>query len=278
MKARFFYVFWTLVGLSILCLLYGFLIEPRRLVLREVEVESSVYKGEPLKIAFIADIHIGGAPITPDYVQGLVERVNAHSPDLILLGGDYINGHLPRSEHAKEFNLEIETALKYLGDLSAKQGVFAVIGNHDNWYAWVSDVLSKHNIQVLDNSAANLESLCIVGLADFDTASPNQSAYETCTEGISPLLLTHSPDAFRFLRSDTALALAGHTHGGQINLPIIGRRVTATQAGKPLAYGLKDVNGTPVYVTSGIGTSILSARFRAPPEIVILTLKPKPRP
>jgi len=134
MKARFFYVFWTLVGLSILCLLYGFLIEPRRLVLREVEVESSVYKGEPLKIAFIADIHIGGAPITPDYVQGLVERVNAHSPDLILLGGDYINGHLPRSEHAKEFNLEIETALKYLGDLSAKQGVFAVIGNHDNWY------------------------------------------------------------------------------------------------------------------------------------------------
>jgi len=133
-KARFFYIFWTIFGLSILCLLYGFFIEPRRLVLREVEVESPSYKGDPLKIAFLADIHIGGAPITSDYVQRLVGRVNAHSPDLILLGGDYINGHLPRSEHAKAFNSEIETALKHLGSLSAKQGVFAVIGNHDNWY------------------------------------------------------------------------------------------------------------------------------------------------
>ena len=82
----------------------------------------------------------------------------------------------------------------------------------------------------------------------------------------------HSPDSFKHLRSDTDLAVAGHTHGGQINLPLIGRRVTATKLGEPYAYGLKDWSGTPVYITSGLGTSVLPARFRAPPEIVVITI------
>jgi predicted MPP superfamily phosphohydrolase len=274
MKARFFYVFWILIGLSILCLLYGFFIEPRRLILREVKIESESYQGEPIKIVFISDIHIGGGPITTDYVDRLVRRINAVSPDIVLIGGDYIDGHLPRPERSRDFNDSIETSLKTLQGLSARQGIYSVTGNHDNWYdgKWVTETLSRYDVQVLENRAVNLETICIVGLADFDTATPLPSAYHGCDEGKPPILLTHSPDAFRYLRSDTILALAGHTHGGQINLPLIGRRVTATRAGKALAYGLKEIGGIPAYITSGIGTSILPARFRAPPEIVILTL------
>lgn len=84
----------------------------------------------------------------------------------------------------------------------------------------------------------------------------------------------HSPDSFQYLRPGIALAVAGHTHGGQINLPLIGRRVTATNSGNKYAYGLVKVNGVLAFVTAGIGTSILPARFRAPPELVLIELTP----
>lgn len=275
MKARFFYVICSLVLLATACLIYGFYIEPRRLVLRTVDIESASYKGTPLKIAFVSDIHIGGAPIFSEKVNQIVESVNAQSPDIIMLGGDYINGHTERRHHTAAFNTEIEKGLLELKNLTAKYGVYSVIGNHDRWYdaEWTTQYLNQLNITVLENQAYNLGALCIVGLSDFDTAQPSPEAFNGCMENAVPLVLTHSPDAFRYLRSDTALALAGHTHGGQINLPLIGRRVTATEAGKPLAYGVKLVNETPVFITAGIGTSILSARFRAPPEIVIINLQ-----
>ena len=85
--------------------------------------------------------------------------------------------------------------------------------------------------------------------------------------------LMHNPDSFELARGGEALMIAGHTHGGQINIPGIGRRITSTRGGPKYAYGLIDVNGTPAFVTAGIGMSILPARFRAPPEIVIITLR-----
>ena len=100
-------------------------------------------------------------------------------------------------------------------------------------------------------------------------------AFAVCEDGATPIALMHSPDSFPLLRSDTALAVAGHTHGGQINIPLIGRRVTSTAAGRKYAYGQIDVNSTPAFVTAGIGTSILPARFRAPPEIVLIELEPR---
>jgi len=87
-------------------------------------------------------------------------------------------------------------------------------------------------------------------------------------------LSMHSPDSFQYLRPDTVIAVAGHTHGGQINLPFLGRAITATQLGKPYAYGVRDWQGIPVVITAGLGTSILPARFRSAPEIVIIELAP----
>jgi predicted MPP superfamily phosphohydrolase len=276
MRARFFNVFFAACAIAALCLLYGFFIEPRRLIIRDITIETPLYEGDPIRIALLSDLHIGGAPITPKRVQRIVEKANAQAPDIIFLAGDYINGHEERSAHSEVFNKDIEEGIKSLGGLEAKRGVFAVIGNHDNWYdgPWVAQALRDQNIEVLDNDVSMSGEFCVIGLADFDTAKPSSEPFDLCEPGTLPLVITHSPDAFRYLRTDTLLAVAGHTHGGQINLPFIGRRVTATQAGEPLAYGLKQVGDTPVFITAGIGTSILSARFRAPPEIVVLTLRP----
>ena len=97
--------------------------------------------------------------------------------------------------------------------------------------------------------------------------------FADCETSKDIVAFMHSPDSFKLLPSDTDLALAGHTHGGQINIPFIGRRITSTRLGKKYAYGSLDFGGIRAFVTAGIGTSILPARFRAPPEIVLITLR-----
>jgi len=103
------------------------------------------------------------------------------------------------------------------------------------------------------------------------TQGPEIAVDAQCPETSFVVALMHSPDTLR-LAKRVNIALAGHTHGGQINIPIIGRRVTATKLGKDYAYGLKTFSGFPVYITSGIGTSMLPARFRSPPEIAVIEI------
>lgn len=262
------------VAVCLACLAYGFLIEPRLLKLRYVTVKADV--AQPLKIGLFGDIHIGGLHVPPARVEKIVQLMNAQNPDIILMTGDYINGHKARSSHREKFNQRADKGLVALSALTAPMGVYAAMGNHDAWYGQsnLRAALSGGGAAVLVNEAVNQDGICIVGLADADTDTEDAGTFNLCDPGNTVLAIMHSPDSFKYLRSDTALAVAGHTHGGQINLPIIGRAVTATQLGKPFAYGLRDWRGTAVYITAGIGTSILPARFRAPPEIVIIELVP----
>jgi predicted MPP superfamily phosphohydrolase len=86
------------------------------------------------------------------------------------------------------------------------------------------------------------------------------------------LLLTHNPDVFPDVPARVTLTLAGHTHGGQVALPILGRPVVPSRYGQRYADGLVMEDGRALFVSSGIGTSILPVRFRVPPEIAIVTL------
>lgn len=265
----------ALIALIFICLFYGFFIEPKLLKTRYVTVESSNFSGPTTRIALMSDIHIGGHHVSAARVATIVEHVNALNPDIILIPGDFINGHHARAEHSAAFNAEIDEGLKFLQNLKAPLGVFSSIGNHDVWYdvAFVEHKLKQAGLIVLANKAVTLPNgLCIVGLADHDTQREDKAAFNDCEAGSSIIALMHSPDSFPLLRSDTALAVAGHTHGGQINIPLIGRRVTATSAGQKYAYGLVTANGVMAFVTAGIGTSILPARFRSPPEIVLIEL------
>jgi len=274
MKVRFFYIFLSLCTIAAVCLAYGFFLEPKRLVIREVSLPAPSYQGPPLRIVLLSDLHIGGRHVPASRISALTNAVNHLKPDVVLLAGDYVDGSLPRSNRSVEANTVIDQGLKALAGIKSSLGTFAVIGNHDNWYdgAWIKRQLEENGATVLGNEGLNLPEICLIGMSDFYTDYPSSAGYRDCNSDLAGIVLTHSPDAFRFLRTDTALAVAGHTHGGQINLPLIGRRVTSTEAGKPLAYGLKDVGGVPVYITAGIGTSLLPARFRAPPEIVVITL------
>jgi predicted MPP superfamily phosphohydrolase len=89
------------------------------------------------------------------------------------------------------------------------------------------------------------------------------------------VLLTHNPDVFPFVPGRVALTLAGHTHGGQVRLPLIGRPVVPSQFGQRFAAGHVVEGGRHLFVATGIGTSILPVRFRVPPTVTLLTLVPE---
>lgn len=265
------------IGLG--CLIYGFFIEPKRLVLRTIEIESSHWTGAPLRIGLASDIHIGGRGIDTARVEKIVQALNTTSPDVILLAGDFINGHLGKSQRSVVANADIAEGLAALGALQAPLGTHAVIGNHDYLYGryFVQSDLEAAGITILDNRSISLgDRACLFGMDDDTFGTPTLAGHDTCPEGLPKIGMMHSPDVFFDVPPGTALTLAGHTHGGQIVLPFVGR-LTPTQSGKATAYGRISVNNNPGFVTAGIGMSILPARFRAPPEIVVITLSAQPR-
>lgn len=254
-------------------LTYSVLVEPAQLKIRHVEFVSDKYEGPNVQIGIITDIHIGGMHVPPKRVQNLVREMNALNPNFVLLPGDFVGTHLSYVEETKMFNDAIEEGVAYLEGLEAP--AFATLGNHDVLYdrEVMTRMFAKLNVPLLENQAVTFQGLCLVGISDFKTSIPDKAAYDVCDENTQPLAFTHSPDAWKTFRSDSVLVVAGHTHGGQVNLPIIGRRVNSIALGPEHSYGFSKIAGVDMFVSAGVGTSILPIRFRAPPEIVILTLK-----
>jgi predicted MPP superfamily phosphohydrolase len=249
--------------------IYAWQVEPKRLEVRRMTIGQG---DAVLRVALVADLHFGGIHLSPGRVREIVKRINREQVDVTLIPGDFINGHTARAEMITEDLAEISDSFLALQAINSR--LVATLGNHDTWHGVeaVRVSLERVGFVVLDNQSLRIDGFCYVGLADSDTASPSRDAFNGCETGDTIIALMHSPDARHLLPGNTALAVAGHTHGGQVNLPILGRAVTSTQCGKPCAYGLIQ-NRPPLIVSSGIGTSILPIRFRAAPEIVIIDLR-----
>jgi hypothetical protein len=130
-------------------------------------------------------------------------------------------------------------------------------------------VLENQNVRLTYRGRA----FWLCGLADLLTRGDQLLPTLAKLDDAEPVLvLTHNPDVFPEMPARVSLSLAGHTHGGQVNLPIVGRPIVPSSFGQRYAYGLVEENGRKLFVTGGVGTSILPVRFRVPPEIVILTL------
>jgi predicted MPP superfamily phosphohydrolase len=129
----------------------------------------------------------------------------------------------------------------------------------------------------LDDEVVELKwrdsSFWLAGLADLWTRPQNISQTITkIPQGKPVIALTHNPDIFPRLPPSVQLLLAGHTHGGQVNFPLIGRPIEPSDFGQRYGAGHVFENGHHLFTTTGIGTSILPLRFRVPPEIVLLTI------
>ena len=256
---------------------WGFLIEPGRLVIREqtIQIDNWPQPLDGLRIAVLSDIHVDNWFITEKKLRTIVERTNQLQPDLVVILGDYMS-----SDGWVTRRVEPEVFGPVLKDLRAPLGVYSVLGNHDWWYSGmrVRRGLEQNGIKVLENESAKVDargtSLWLVGLADLWTR-PQRIADTVATvpEGQPVIALTHNPDIFPNVPQRVQLVLAGHTHGGQVRFPIIGTVIESSDYGERWNRGHVFEDNHHLFVTTGIGTSILPVRFGVPPEIVLLTIK-----
>jgi predicted MPP superfamily phosphohydrolase len=270
------------VALGLLCL-YGVLIEPR-LILDERRYERDLpaigEDPDPVEIAFFSDLQIGMWWANTGMVERVVEKAVAEEPAAVLIGGDFLYSTDPG------IDAQITTLLDLLAPLTDSGiPVFAVLGNHD--YAigaadGLTTALENEGVTVLLNESATLPDpdgrgpdLHIVGLGSPHAGSVDpQASLRNVPDGEPRVVMMHNPMAFPELPADSApLALAGHTHCGQITLPGLPQwsylGLTKEEALVADGFAFKEYGapGNSLFVTCGIGFSLIPARIAAPPQI-----------
>ncbi len=227
----------------------------------------------PVRIALLSDLHVAGPDMPPDRLARIVAGVNAQHPDLVLIAGDFVS-----DKRLATRSYSTAQSIAPLNRLTSAFGTFAVLGNHDHWRdaAMFRRALPTAGVRLLDNEAAAAGPLTIIGIDDDFThhAEPTRAFAAARTMAGPRVVLTHSPDIIPALPERVALVAAGHTHCGQISLPLIGPIATMSRYGKRFACGLIDDAGQPVIVGAGLGTSLAPLRIGVPPDYWIVTLGP----
>ena len=294
--------FLKLTGLTALAGLglssYAFAIEPRfRLEVTRYRLTPPGWPAgsRPVRIAAIADTHACDPWMPLSRIEEIVSITNALEPDLIVLLGDYIAG-LRRFRTAA---VPIGDWARAFGALRAPLGVRAILGNHDWWTEpeHIRSALAENGILVMENDA---ERIAAPDGADFwlACAEPERIALEdllarseVVTVGIDGgglddlpgtlakvtddkpvILLAHEPDIFPKVPERVSLTMSGHTHGGQVNLPLLGRLVVPSRYGDRYAYGHIVEDSRHLIVSGGLGCSKLPVRFGVPPEVLLVEL------
>lgn len=271
--------FAVLIFGGVLLAVWGFVIEPGLLRTTEVAVASDRLPPgmQPLRIAIISDLHVGSPWNGLEQIDTVIRRINAFNPDLVLLLGDYVI-------HGVLFGKFVppEATAQRLRGLKARYGVYAVLGNHDWWLDGkrIRRVFEAAGIRVLENEAVEVRrpdgSVWLAGIADDTTRNPNPVlALNVVPESEPVIVFAHDPAIFPDVPRRAAITLAGHTHGGQVYLPWVGAPITPGRAPRRHAYGLIHEDGKTMFVTAGLGTSIIPVRFNMPPEIALIILIPR---
>jgi predicted MPP superfamily phosphohydrolase len=247
---------------------------PSSLTVREYPVTLDVPALKGLRIAVLADLHAGAPYIDEAKIDQVVARTNAARPDLILLAGDYSGGDTMAGTW-----MEFDTIARHLERLEAPLGVFAVLGNHDGAdQDGIGGALERSGIFVLRNFHVVMDTrrgaVVLAGIGDRESRRDNVGrALGNLPATVPVLCLTHSPDLFPELPKNCVLTMAGHTHGGQVALPFLGRPIVPSRFGRRYAQGLVREGGKTLFVSSGIGTSTLPVRLGVTPEISLLKIQ-----
>jgi predicted MPP superfamily phosphohydrolase len=246
------------------------LTEPFRLTIEhhQIHLRRLPRALDGFRIVQLSDIH--HSPFTSrEQIERAVATANQLQPDIIALTGDYVSKERTYAAPCAEL----------LGNLRARHGVYAVLGNHDHWTdaALITDLFRAEGITVLVNQGMRFEKNgaafwlagvddTMVGLEDLPLALAGSSADEF------KLLLAHNPIILRrAARAGVDLVLSGHTHGGQISLR--SERNASGRSRRRTLKGLAREDETQIYVTRGLGTVVLPVRFGCPPEVSLLELR-----
>ncbi len=285
-------IWWILLGAVAAFLVWSGLIEPHWYRLKRIKVKDQKKLNRSISILHLSDIHFVK---NPGSKRRFFQRLSMLNPDLIFLTGDIIDN-----------DEGIDTAIQMISGLRARYGTFLVLGNHEYYdYRWMDNVryhlglgktsrmrnnvprfiseLKKIGVHVLVNESMKLDvhgnPVFICGTDDPVTQSIN---FERTLHGMGPqslnILLVHHLDALlKLSHHGIDLAFAGHTHGGQIRLPILGPLVCETKLPRRYVEGLHEYKGMTVFVSRGLGAGrSLFPRFFCRPEAIFFEVEPKP--
>ena len=266
-----------LIALLCLVAVYANQIEPRRLRIHRENLTLPNWSANlnDFKVVAVSDIHGGSHLVDAARIRTLVETINAQNADIVVLAGDFVSQIRGRSSDLKMPSAEVAENLK---GIQARYGVFAVIGNHDWWYdeAKLTGELEAAGITVLENETkqitVNNEIVTVWGIEDFwKHRNVPLDAFNRIADRKNIIALTHNPDSFGQTPPEVALMIAGHTHGGQVWIPLYGAPLKVAAA--KYYTDIYVENNRHLFVTSGFGTTGPPFRFLVPPEIAVLTLK-----
>lgn len=242
-----------------------FLIKSMKVALPHLDQAFDNYR-----LIHISDIHMG-TWMNAERLAGVVDLVNLQQPDLICVTGDFITHVIDGVKSILQSEMS---------RLTARDGVLAVLGNHDYWSdaELLCETLQIAGVTVLHNDVCSIKrgaaSLHIAGLDDvYNRKDDLVSMLQKLPRDGAAIALVHVCDFAEEMAKTGRfdLALAGHSHGGQIKLPVLGSPVLPP-LGRNYIYGQYQINGMLQYTTSGVGTSTIPYRLNCPPEIAVFEL------
>jgi hypothetical protein len=245
---------------------YGYFDERHQLIVErsDVPVAGLPSSLNGLRVGFLTDIHCSRWT-SPDDVHRAASRLNDERPDLIILGGDYVTwGN-------RQY---VQASAEALASLSAPHGVFGILGNHDDDRDMPA-ALAARRIGVLRDARASLtinnEVVELVGIRFWTKRQADIAPLIRGTSG-TVILLAHDPRRLTEAAAlNVPLVLSGHTHGGQVVLPLAGPLAARKF---PVISGIGKRDRTTMFVSRGIGTVYAPIRINCPPEVAVLTLRP----
>lgn len=259
-------------------LVQGFVIEPGELVERDYALSPQGWPRacDGLRVDVVADLHVGSPRNGLDHLDEVVRQISNDDSKIVLMAGDYVilsvllGRYVPASDVAQ-----------HLKPLTARKPVYAVLGNHDWWKGGpaVRDAFAAAGVHMIDNRAEAISvgdcRFWLVGLGDALEGKPDiPGAFAQVTDDAPAIALTHEPSLFPRILARSALTIAGHTHGGQVQLwprTLFGKEAFDPRSNR--LSGIYEVDGRLLFVSPGVGTSILPIRLGVPPEISRLSLR-----
>lgn len=251
---------------------YGALYESTECRIEEVRLPLGGIRpfDPPLRVVQVSDIH-SGLFMTGAQMGRCAELIQDLRPDLFVLTGDFISNSIAY----------LPPCVKEMARVQARYGSFAVLGNHEHWYATPDKVIAVFEaagIPVLQNAHRILETdggpVALVGIDDLRHGSPDlDRALDGVDAALPTILLSHRPEIFpEAAARRIALTLSGHYHGGQVKVSLLGLDLSLAHLMSPYPEGLYRLRSSHLYVSRGLGTTGTPVRLNAPPEITLLHL------
>lgn len=282
MKRKLKTIFILLITIAIAILTY---FDSTQWSLERVNVKHEIYETDKIdssldgmQIAFISDIHYNNFT-TKERLSHFIEKLNNSNPDIVVFLGD-VYDHPATKEVSADTQRELIQLLK---TIKAPYGKFAVLGTHDieseDTKKFISSNLYQADFELIEDNVLKIafngeETFNLIGLKPMSEKGPDLTkAFKNINEEQFNLVVTHTPDTFELIDKNlTDLMVAGHSHGGQLYLPILGPLIKMPYAQK-YNRGKYNVSNSDLFVINGLGTTEKDVRLFSTPQILIYTLK-----